>query len=374
MILTPDKASEFADVFIDYFANQDRIDDYLRQVKSDRLDEIGTLGGLFPMEDNLFNDFNRHPSDMDFKIVSSYGREFNNDIFTTNLQITMSHVFEDSIPGKSLKWLVYEKNTKTIVGFIRFGSPTINSKPRNDWLGTVPDLGRFNRHAIMGFIIVPTQPFGFNYLGGKLLAMLCCSHQAREELNAKYNANICLFETTSLYGSTKSSSQYDGLKPYMRYKGLTDSDFTPLLHDAIFQDLNQKFTYLNGSKCIVKEDASSRKLKIQSKMISLIKKYLEDSDKLKDFNAAIKSAKDLTQQKRFYMSTYGFKNAREVILGEHETLEKAENYDRFSVDQIISWWRKKASRRYETLKDEGRVRMDNKIFKKDTEPTFDIIR
>ena len=58
MILTPDKASEFADVFIDYFANQDRIDDYLRQVKSDRLDEIGTLGGLFPMEDNLFNDFN----------------------------------------------------------------------------------------------------------------------------------------------------------------------------------------------------------------------------------------------------------------------------------------------------------------------------
>jgi hypothetical protein len=311
---------------------------------------------------------------MDFKIVSSYGREFNNDIFTTNLQITMSHVFEDSIPGKSLKWLVYEKNTKTIVGFIRFGSPTINSKPRNDWLGTVPDLGRFNRHAIMGFIIVPTQPFGFNYLGGKLLAMLCCSHQAREELNAKYNANICLFETTSLYGSTKSSSQYDGLKPYMRYKGLTDSDFTPLLHDAIFQDLNQKFTYLNGSKCIVKEDASSRKLKIQSKMISLIKKYLEDSDKLKDFNAAIKSAKDLTQQKRFYMSTYGFKNAREVILGEHETLEKAENYDRFSVDQIISWWRKKASRRYETLKDEGRVRMDNEIFKKDTEPTFDIIR
>tara|TARA_B100000401_G_C52524324_1_gene585954 strand:+ start:19 stop:699 length:681 start_codon:yes stop_codon:yes gene_type:complete len=226
----------------------------------------------------------------------------------------------------------------------------------------------------MGFIIVPTQPFGFNYLGGKLLAMLCCSHQAREELNAKYDANICLFETTSLYGSTKSSSQYDGLKPYMRYKGLTDSDFTPLLHDAIFQDLNKKFTYLNGSKCIVKEDASSRKLKIQSKMISLIKKHLEDSDKLKDFNDAIKSAKDLTQQKRFYMSTYGFKNAREVILGEQETLEKAENYDRFSVDQIISWWKKKASRRYENLRDEGRVRMDNEIFKKDTEPTFDIIR
>ena len=113
-----------------------------------------------------------------------------------------------------------ETNTKKIVGFIRFGSPTINCKPRNDWLGKPPELKRFNRHSIMGFIIVPTQPFGFNYLGGKLLALLCCSHEAREQLNSKYGSDICLFETTSLYGTTKSSSQYDGLKP-VSYTHLT---------------------------------------------------------------------------------------------------------------------------------------------------------
>ena len=55
--------------------------------------------------------------------------------------------------------------------------------------------------------------------------LLCCSHTAREQLNSKYGSDICLFETTSLYGSTKSSSQYDGLKPYMRYRGLTDMRF-----------------------------------------------------------------------------------------------------------------------------------------------------
>ena len=109
-------------------------------------------------------------------------------------------------------------------------------------------------------------------------------------------------------------------------------------------------------------------------MISIIKKCLNDADKLKQFNDAIISAKNLTQQKRFYMSTYGFKNSREVILGEQDTLEKAENYDRFSVDQIVSWWKKKASRRYENLRDEGRVRMEQEIFKKDSTPTFDIIR
>ena len=67
------------------------------------------------------------------------------------------------------------------------------------------------------------------------------------------------FETTSLYGSTKSASQYDGLKPIMRYKGLTDSNFTPLLHDHIFKDLNQWFIERNDGKSLVKLDASSRK-------------------------------------------------------------------------------------------------------------------
>ena len=379
MILSEIDAAYAADKFINYFSNTGRIDEYLRNVKLDRIAEQPNDLSAFmegaATEDDLFSRFDMHPADMRIKIypAGEYGG-LTNEFFNERLQITMSHAFESSIPGKSLKWIVKEENTGKVIGFIRFGSPTINSKPRNDWLGDVPDLGRFNRHAIMGFIIVPTQPFGFNYLGGKLLAMLCCSHQAREELNAKYNADICLFETTSLYGSTKSSSQYDGLKPYMRYKGLTDSDFTPLLHDSIFQDLNKQFTALNNDKCIVKEDASSRKLKIQSKMISLIKKHLGDVDKLQEFNNAILSAKNLTQQKRFYMSTYGFKNSREVILGEQDTLEKAENYDRFSVDQIVSWWKKKASRRYENLRDEGRVRMEQEIFKKDSTPTFDIIR
>ena len=377
MQLSETDAVYAASKFINYFSNTGRIDEYLRTVKLDRIaDQPQSLFGMRP-EDDLFSDFDMHPEDMDIKVYPAGEKDrqdsFQNEYFNERLQITMSHAFETSIPGKSLKWIVQEKNTNKTLGFIRFGSPTINSKPRNDWLGDVPDLGRFNRHAIMGFIIVPTQPFGFNYLGGKLLAMLCCSHQAREELNAKYNSNICLFETTSLYGSTKSSSQYDGLKPYMRYKGLTDSDFTPLLHDSIFQDLNKWFTARNNDKCLVKEDASSRKLKIQTKMISIIKKSLQDKDKLESFNAAIRSAKDLTEQKRFYMSTYGFKNAREVILGEQDTLVKAENYDRFSVDQIISWWRKKASRRYETLRDEGRLR--TKLETWNTNPDeIDIIR
>ena len=120
--------------------------------------------------------------------------------------------------SKNLKIGVKEKNTNKWVGFIRCALPVINMKPRNVLLGNVPELATFNKTSIMGFVIVPSQPFGYNYLGGKLLAAICCSHKIREMLNDKYDMNLCLFETTSLYGNSKSSSQYDGMKPYLRYR------------------------------------------------------------------------------------------------------------------------------------------------------------
>ena len=360
MILSPSDAVFAANKFINYFSNTGRIDEYLRTVKMDRMENIPTpLPGCGP-ETEMFCDFDMHPKDMSFKAypVDDKG-SITNEYFNDMLEITTSHAIENSIPGKSLKWVVKETNTNSVVGFVRFGSPTINSKPRNQWLGDVPELSRFNKHSIMGFIIVPTQPFGFNYLGGKLLSLMCCSNVAKEQLDEKYkksDMNLCLFETTSLYGSTKSSSQYDGLKPFMRYKGLTDSDFTPLIHDDIFKDLNKWFIARNNDKTLVKEDASSRKLKTQQKMISLIKKSLEDPEKSREFVDAIVSAKNLTEQKRFYMSTYGYSNAREVILGLEDVLKPAENFDRYQWDNVISWWKNKSSKRYENLKSEGRLR------------------
>ena len=99
----------------------------------------------------------------------------------------------------------------------------------------------------MGFAIVPSQPFGYNCLGGKLLALMCVSHFAREHLNEVFKKDIGWFETTSLYGSTTSSSQYDGLKPFIRFRGLTDSKFLPLLHDKAFHKLHDRFTVINNN-------------------------------------------------------------------------------------------------------------------------------
>ena len=261
--------------------------------------------------------------------------------------------------------MVFEKRTQTVVGFIRFGSPTINSRPRNVWLGKAPNLSVFNRHAAMGFVIVPSQPFGYNYLGGKLLALMCVSHFARETLNEVFEKDIALFETTSLYGSTTSASQYDGLKPFMRYKGLTDSKFLPLLHDEVFHRLHDRFTALNNNTPLTDNKASSKKMKRQSKMIRIIKNSLQDKEKLEHFNAVINMAFGLTQKKRFYISDYGYANVKEVICEEHDKLIPGQNWDKFHLDNILAWWKRKASKRYETLKREGRFRTKVELWTED---------
>ena len=119
------------------------------------------------------------------------------------------------------------------------------------------DTTNFNNTTAMGFTIVPSQPFGYNYLGGKLLAALCCSHEIRELINEKYKMNLCLFETTSLYGSSKAISQYDGMKPYLRFKGLTDSNFVPMLDGDAYKKLKDYVEDATGEQLIDPTDSSN---------------------------------------------------------------------------------------------------------------------
>jgi len=366
MIISEKDAQWSADEFIQYFSRMGNIEDYLRFVKKE---VIKSSNSLVPLHDEFFNE-DIHPEDMEFDIKfvgDRFQQALPQDHYNTLLKVVSSHNNESNIPGRELRWIIFEKNTKKVLGFIRFGSPVINSKPRNLWLGKPPDLSIFNRHAAMGFVIVPSQPFGYNYLGGKLLALMCCSHFAREALNQVFEKDIALFETTSLYGSTTDASQYDGLKPFIRYKGLTESKFLPLLHDEIFHKLHDRFTHLNNNTPLTDNKASSKKMKRQTKMISIIRNSLQDPEKLKRFNEVIGTAFNLTQKKRFYISDYGYENVREVILGEQDNLRPGQNWDKFYLENIIFWWKKKATKRYEKLKSEDRFRTKVELWTDDDE-------
>ena len=359
MMLTKTDAYYAANIFEQFFNTFNRIDDYMRQIKMERMESFPfSLPGMGP-ENDLFDKFDTHPSEMEFSVTPC-----RQDQFMSYMEITTSAPVEKSIPGKQMLWLVKEKNSGMVVGMIRFGSPTINSRPRNEWLGKPLDtlnskvMKRFNESVIMGFNIVPTQPYGYNYLGGKLLAAICCSHDVRRALNKKYNSNICMFETTSLYGSSKSSSMYDGMKPILRFNGLTDSNFAPLINDNNFRDLNDWFKKRNNGDYLVPADASSRKLKTQTKMVSIIKSSLKahDVDAYEKFCQIFLDAKNLTERKRSFYSTYGYENVPQYLNLETDTLIKKENFDRFELENVIEWWRKKASKRYENLKSDNRLR------------------
>lgn len=378
MILSKSDAYHAANVFEEFFSEMQRIDDYMRRVKLERMLSFPhSLPGMGP-ESDMFNDASMNPKDMDIMFHTVSGPKLHR-----YLEITASNALESSIPGKSLCLLVKERNTGQILGMIRLGSPTINSKPRNLWLGNPLDtvnasvMQRFNSSAIMGFNIVAVQPFGFNALGGKLLAAICCSHQVRELLNKKYDTNFCLFETTSLYGSTKSSSQYDGMKPFIRHNGLTESNFAPLINDTRFRELDAWFREKNNGEPLIDKDASSRKLKTQTKMVGIIKQSLKEHDTTAadKFNKTFNSALQLTEQKRSYISTYGYEaqSVKDYLNLKTDTLIPAENYDRFNIENIIEWWKNKASKRYETLKNENRLRIHQETWNINPEE-IDIIR
>ncbi|UYA57660.1 iron-binding protein [Synechococcus phage S-CREM1] len=343
MKLTPDDAIYAANKFIDYYSKFQRIDDYLRFVKNSRLSNESA--SLFGPEDEIFSDFNIHPQDMSFKIhqVDTSPKpksKYNQSLYSEILNKTASNAIEEAIPGRTLKWIVVEETTKKIIGVVRFGSPTINSKPRNEYFGEVLPLSTINQNFVMGFNIVPTQPFGYNYLGGKLLALLASSNELKRQFDDKYKTDLKYFETTSLYGTTKGVSMYDGLKPYIRHIGDTESNFLPLFHDDEFRDFFWWFNERNNGERLISADKSSKKLKIQTKMISIITNSLTDESKLKEFKDCISHAKTLTEKKRYYISKFGYE-----------------------VEEVIEWWKKKATKRYEKLVSENKLRTQLELWK-----------
>ena len=91
-------------------------------------------------------------------------------------------------------------------------------------------------------------------------------------------------------------------------------------------------------------------------MISIIRNSLKDEEKLKEFNDVIAMAFGLMEKKRFYISDYGYSNVREVINEQQDKLVRGPNWDKFYLDNIISWWKRKATKRYDKLHRDNRFR------------------
>jgi hypothetical protein len=119
--------------------------------------------------------------------------------------------------GRNLFYTVTDEVTGKYLGVICISSDFLDLTPRDKAIGWDREVktqqGMIN-HTAIGSTIVPLQPLGFNYMGGKLLALLCLSDTVQKDWKERYGDVLVGVTTTSLYGNTKSNglSQYDGLE------------------------------------------------------------------------------------------------------------------------------------------------------------------
>jgi hypothetical protein len=119
--------------------------------------------------------------------------------------------------GRNLFYTVEDEITGKYLGVICISSDFLDLTPRDKAIGWARDVktqqGMIN-HTAIGSTIVPLQPLGWNYMGGKLLALMCLSDTVQKDWKERYGDVLVGVTTTSLYGKTKTGglSQYDGLE------------------------------------------------------------------------------------------------------------------------------------------------------------------
>ena len=360
--LTEVETLELTSRLMGFYEKLDTIQDYFLERKKEKIVNIDHE----KYTKLMFDDFNIEPKDMNFVVEQIEGKLFN-----PATQIITSLPLEAQI-GRQITLGIKETNTNKYVGFIRLASPVLSIKPRNDlFKGLKVTANEVNKYMINGAIIVPVQPFGYNYLGGKLLALICCSHEAREMLKDKYGDRIdtVFMETTSLYGDIKGVSQYDGLKPFMKYGSMTESDLFMFPSDEIFMSIRNVLRPIYGKPewngSMVDPGPSGPKMREFNKIISILKNHLKVQNPLmfKEFSEFTKSHMKAKTKKRYYYSTYGYENAFEYIAADGKIpLIKRENFDKYSLENMVEWWKKKAQHRYEKLKEEHRLRHEMEIY------------
>lgn len=134
---------------------------------------------------------------------------------------TVSSVPQCANTGRTLSVLVRDGASSKYLGLIQLTQCVMHPS------SYLPELDRetasktqikhIRDNSVNLSICVPLQPFGFNYCGGKLLAMLAFSKEVHNLWTLKFKTRLACVHTTSIHGK---SVQYDRLKE-LKFVGFT---------------------------------------------------------------------------------------------------------------------------------------------------------
>ena len=215
--------------------------------------------------------------------------------------------------------------------------------------------GKLN-HTAIGSTIVPTQPFGFNFLGGKLMAAMMTTETVRNEWQLQYGDSLVAMTTTSLYwskvmqdGSRKKSSMYDGLHWWQvigQSKGHVTIQPSLELYKRWLKFIKREKEEIFDELMEQEEGISGPVTNYKAKVMTLL------------FNAAGIDEKNFRHgfERGLYFSEF-YENAKDFLCGRiAESQLRLKPLFQDDVNAIMEWWRPAAIGRYKMLKKQGRLK------------------
>ena len=203
------------------------------------------------------------------------------------------------------------------------------------------------RHTANGTTIIPTQPFGYNFLGGKLIAALITSQVIRDEWKSKYGDVLTGLTTTSLFGR-EAGTMYDAVK---QWKGLGKT--TGRVPIAPRYDIWQRWkdfvaaAYTHELNGVTARDDNGKNPVTNEKTKELTLIFKAAGLRLGDYEHGHKRG--------LYFSEV-YENTKEFLcgkIGENELRLKPLFQE--TVEEIVNRWKKQAEKRYLKLKADGKL-------------------
>lgn len=261
--------------------------------------------------------------------------------------------------GRNLRYLVVDENTDKYLGVICISSDFMDLTPRDKYIGWDRELKTKEKinHTAIGSTIVPFQPLGFNYVGGKLLALLCLSDTVQEDWERLYGDKLAGVTTTSLYGKNKANgmSQYDGLKHWKKM-GFSSGSVAYECSRSTITYMQQWLENNHPRKYFewyvaTKTSGQPYKRDHRNRSFQFIYNKLEIP----------KDIQRTDHQRGIYFSEL-YENTNEYLRGEIDETELVKNFDT-SIEYLTKLWLDKyAKKRYNSLIKNDRPFMSDYLF------------
>jgi len=246
-------------------------------------------------------------------------------------------------PGRNQKYVIKDKTTDKVLGLVSLGSDVTSIKVRDDYIGWTKD-NKFVDHKLnntcIGTSIVPTQPLGYNFLGGKLISALVTSSIIRDKWYENYNDILTGVTTTSLYGV---HSQYNGI-PHWKTLGESAGKITIKPDDSAYFVWAKWLKENHYDEYKKAQDGTGPK----QNTINRIFRHLKIKPKAYEhgFKRGV-----------FFANMYD--NGLEYLRSEIDKKDLVMK-PKFvnDLDYIMNWWKPKAIRRYTKLFDNKKIKSE----------------